>query len=265
MLPLADKSAIMATALHELLVGEGDGEGGVGGGELGALFEALVGEDAQLYEHCALITDNGCPRQTVHADTPYQTHAPLYAAFIALQDVTEEMGPTMYIPRTFDEKSKGRKSFDKGGGGSESREEMLGTTKSLLATLKKGGCVVGLPSTSFDLLRPPSTSFHFLPLPSTSFYVLPRPSTSFHVLRPTPSPSVFRFLHPIKVCLLLSKCTYSPTITPRRRGNLRHEDLACGHGQQVLAAGALQHHVPQPKGDGKDRAQRLDAARVQGA
>ena len=81
-LPLSDKDATVASAMHQLLVGEGYGEDGEGGGygALGALYESLVGADGYLYEHCALITDDGCPRQTVHADTPYQKHAPLVSS-----------------------------------------------------------------------------------------------------------------------------------------------------------------------------------------
>eukprot|EP00438_Fugacium_kawagutii_P005463 Skav215032 [mRNA] locus=scaffold966:631736:635100:- [translate_table: standard] len=57
--------------------------------------EALV-EVASLVELSCLITDPGAPRQNVHVDTGgWKTCcAPLLTTFVALQDVTEDMGPT---------------------------------------------------------------------------------------------------------------------------------------------------------------------------
>ena len=40
----------------------------------------------------ALRTEPGSARQPVHWDTPFQAVAPLYTAFVALQDVTIDMG-----------------------------------------------------------------------------------------------------------------------------------------------------------------------------
>lgn len=73
----------VAPALEELLGANG---------KIGALLEHVCGKDGLLYELCALITEPGSPRQTIHPDTPFQEHCPLYAVFVALQDVTDPMG-----------------------------------------------------------------------------------------------------------------------------------------------------------------------------
>ena len=41
-----------------------------------------------------------CEQQPLHPDTPYSSPPSLYASFVALQDVDEEMGPTVYLPGT---------------------------------------------------------------------------------------------------------------------------------------------------------------------
>jgi hypothetical protein len=64
-------------------------------GRMGAVLEQVCGKDAHLYELCSLITEPGSPRQTIHPDTPFQKHCPLYAVFVALQDVTNAMGYTL--------------------------------------------------------------------------------------------------------------------------------------------------------------------------
>ena len=58
------------------------------------------GEDVTLYELSALISEPGSARQPVHPDNPYQEHPPLLTTFIALQDITAEMGPTTFIPKS---------------------------------------------------------------------------------------------------------------------------------------------------------------------
>ena len=69
-------------------------------GALGPLYRELLGEDAPLYELCSLVTWPGSFRQSVHPDAAYQPNAPLYAAFVACQDITIDMGPTLFLPGT---------------------------------------------------------------------------------------------------------------------------------------------------------------------
>lgn len=53
--------------------------------------------EAPLYEVAAVITSNGSHRQTIHPDLPHKDECPLYVVFVALQDVTPEMGPTTFL------------------------------------------------------------------------------------------------------------------------------------------------------------------------
>jgi len=78
-------------ALHEL-IGEGS--------TLGPLLTEIVSDDGMLQEIACLISEPGSQQQPLHPDTPYSTVPSLYACFIALQDVTLEMGPTVYLPGT---------------------------------------------------------------------------------------------------------------------------------------------------------------------
>jgi ectoine hydroxylase-related dioxygenase (phytanoyl-CoA dioxygenase family) len=47
-----------------------------------------------------LISKIGAESQRVHSDTTYQPTCPLYTVFIAIQDVIEELGPTIFIKGT---------------------------------------------------------------------------------------------------------------------------------------------------------------------
>jgi hypothetical protein len=61
------------------------------GSTLGPLVEELMGEDGVLQEIACLISYPGSQQQPLHPDTPYSSPPSLYATFIALQDVDEEM------------------------------------------------------------------------------------------------------------------------------------------------------------------------------
>jgi len=86
-----DSKHPIADALSEMF---GDG------GSLRALYDVLLGPDSELYDLGCMTTFPGSDRQTVHADFAYQSEPPMFAIFVALQDVTEEMGPTVFLPRT---------------------------------------------------------------------------------------------------------------------------------------------------------------------
>ena len=70
------------------------------GGALGAVFEELVGADGELWELAALVSEPGAPPQAAHADTVWDAAPCLYTAFVALQDVDAELGPTRFFPGT---------------------------------------------------------------------------------------------------------------------------------------------------------------------
>ena len=67
---------------------------------LGPLLTELVGDAGVLQEIACLISEPGSRQQPLHPDTPYTSSPPLYAAFVALQDIDVEMGPTVYLPGT---------------------------------------------------------------------------------------------------------------------------------------------------------------------
>ena len=76
------------------------GPGGVAA-VLSQLLEATA--DAQLVEFSVLSTEPGADRQVLHPDVRADAqHAPLFSLFVALQDVSPEMGPTSFVLRTHD-------------------------------------------------------------------------------------------------------------------------------------------------------------------
>ena len=66
-------------------------------GKLRELYESLVTNEGILYEMASVVTSKGSHRQCFHPDVPYQSIAPLYVVFVALQDVTSAMGPTTFL------------------------------------------------------------------------------------------------------------------------------------------------------------------------
>ena len=60
----------------------------------------MLGEDPELFELSALISDRGAPRQPVHPDTGFTPQTALLTAFVALQEVTPDLGPTFFLAGT---------------------------------------------------------------------------------------------------------------------------------------------------------------------
>ena len=67
-------------------------------GPLADALDALLGPEAELWECAALVSEAGAPAQTVHGDTFWDAEPCLYTAFVALQDVDVELGPTLFFP-----------------------------------------------------------------------------------------------------------------------------------------------------------------------
>mmetsp|Transcript_22426 Transcript_22426/g.29345 ORF Transcript_22426/g.29345 Transcript_22426/m.29345 type:complete len:373 (+) Transcript_22426:33-1151(+) len=134
LLPL-EESREMIQALDELI-----GDGGV----LGSIVDATLGKDAELYELGALISDPGSERQEIHPDIEYQEALiPLLTCFVALQDITESMGPTTFLPQTH----KSLEDHNKLNGGQAIRNKFLNDAPSVLSTLKCGDCSIFNPCT----------------------------------------------------------------------------------------------------------------------
>lgn len=106
------------------------------GGTLRSLYETLVTNEGEFYEFATVITHPGSDRQQVHPDLPHRQEAPLYVIFLALQDVTTEMGPTTFLLGTHT--SEERAKFDDHG----RKDEQLKTANSRLALLNKGDAVL---------------------------------------------------------------------------------------------------------------------------
>jgi ectoine hydroxylase-related dioxygenase (phytanoyl-CoA dioxygenase family) len=61
------------------------------------VLSSALGPNPELFELSALISDRGAPRQPLHPDTGYSNGTAIVTAFVALQDVTVEMGPTFFL------------------------------------------------------------------------------------------------------------------------------------------------------------------------
>lgn len=120
---------VLAEALKELLSSDGT---------LRPIYEALVSQEGEFYELAGIITKPGSYRQMIHPDLPFQDDAPLYVIFLALQDVTEEMGPTSFLL-----KSHGKQAIDIfDGGDMEAKDDQLRMADCRFATLSKGAAVL---------------------------------------------------------------------------------------------------------------------------
>jgi hypothetical protein len=145
------KNEIVTVALLETLIQS----------PVGAIIEALFGNDAILHEFSCLMSDSGSQRQVLHPDTPFVDDgrgAVLYTCFIALQDVTMDMGPTTWLPRTHTKEihdrfkdstavkvgDAGEGDEDGDGGGSfiSSKDHLIKTQPAVLGLLPKGSCVI---------------------------------------------------------------------------------------------------------------------------
>jgi hypothetical protein len=65
---------------------------------LSELLLSLVTANGELFELAAFCTSPGAGRQVVHADTLWSKQPALYTCTVALQNIDEDMGPTLFIP-----------------------------------------------------------------------------------------------------------------------------------------------------------------------
>jgi hypothetical protein len=90
-----------------------------------------------LHELSCLISSPGSQRQVVHPDTPMlpmRDHPSVLTCFIALQDITEDMGPTVFLPMTHTTLSHDQFQNDK--------ETLLRNAPQVVAVLPKGSCAI---------------------------------------------------------------------------------------------------------------------------
>ena len=67
-------------------------------GSVGGVLEAFVGRRGHLVDLSCMISEAGCEGQPLHADSSMERVK--YTVFVALQEVTEGMGPTFLCPET---------------------------------------------------------------------------------------------------------------------------------------------------------------------
>ena len=107
------------------------------GSTLADLFSVLFSDQqAAFHELAALISDPGSTRQPIHPDSKYSPNAVLYTCFIALQDVTDAMGPTWFLPSTHTQEAHERHNSD------DEKAAFLTTCEYRKALLKKGDVVI---------------------------------------------------------------------------------------------------------------------------
>jgi len=104
---------------------------------LRSLYDELTGDKGLLFDLGCMTTIQGSPRQPIHTDFPYSKDPPIYSVYVALQDVTASMGPTVFFPRT--NNVKDHSEWKKGG---VSFDEYLRTKVPKFALLKKGDLIV---------------------------------------------------------------------------------------------------------------------------
>jgi ectoine hydroxylase-related dioxygenase (phytanoyl-CoA dioxygenase family) len=138
LLPLEESTLVMR-GLYETLVRNKI---------LSTIISSRFGNDAELYELGALISDPGSDRQVIHPDIPFQSqqlvrdnnqnhnNMPLLTCFISLQEIDQSMGGTIFLPKTNTEEHH-RLLKDH-----SARDGMLQTSPNKLSTLGVGDCSI---------------------------------------------------------------------------------------------------------------------------
>eukprot|EP00658_Telonema_sp_P-2_P060486 TRINITY_DN49397_c0_g1_i1.p1 TRINITY_DN49397_c0_g1~~TRINITY_DN49397_c0_g1_i1.p1 ORF type:complete len:349 (-),score=88.12 TRINITY_DN49397_c0_g1_i1:341-1387(-) len=101
------------------------------------LFEGKDLSKAVVRELSTLIADPGAPRQPLHPDVHFHPYPQLYSCFVALQDVDESMGPTVFLPGTHNELDHA--TFN---GPELKKAEFLKNQEYRSSLLKKGDCAI---------------------------------------------------------------------------------------------------------------------------
>ncbi len=116
-----------------------------------------VGKDAELWELNCFMSNSGARRQLVHADNvclepilglQNEEEPIVLTCFVALQDIDESMGPTVWMPGTHTVESHNR-FFETGNDPTSTRtdsyspkDDILQSSKSVVGTIPKGACVI---------------------------------------------------------------------------------------------------------------------------
>ena len=112
---------------------------------VGSTYQTLCGKKAILREWSCLMSDPSSNRQVIHPDTPYSKDAFFYTCFIALQDISLDMGPTTWMPKTHDSPEIHAQYLDKKKSANEEfspKDKLIASTPVVLGTLTKGSCAI---------------------------------------------------------------------------------------------------------------------------
>lgn len=92
-----------------------------------------------IAEVFAVRSTDGAPRQPFHTDCNTGCRSPpgMLTAFVALQDITEEMGPTVFLPATYRRLEAHAAMYSKA-----DKEKLLRATSIRLGTMSEGSCTL---------------------------------------------------------------------------------------------------------------------------
>ncbi|GMH49254.1 hypothetical protein TrRE_jg6092 [Triparma retinervis] len=102
---------------------------------VGEIYDTIIGDgEGLVHELAVLVSDPGSKRQVIHPDVAFDSDSKILTCFVALQDITTEMGPTVFLPGTM-----GKDAHDKLNDHSR-RDDFLLATPSRISLLNKGDC-----------------------------------------------------------------------------------------------------------------------------
>lgn len=103
-------------------------------GLLGDVLFELIG-NGEFFELASFVTSNGAGRQIIHSDTLFSQLPHLFTCTIALQDISEDMGPTVFIPNTHTEEVYIQRVY-------EEENYVIKSYPYVLSTLKAGDVAI---------------------------------------------------------------------------------------------------------------------------
>jgi ectoine hydroxylase-related dioxygenase (phytanoyl-CoA dioxygenase family) len=112
---------------------------------VGSTIQTLLGNKATLREWSCLMSDPSSNRQVMHPDTPHKKDPVLYTCFIALQDISLDMGPTTWMPKTHDSAELHAQFQDETKSVDDEyspKDKLLASNPTVLGTLSKGSCAI---------------------------------------------------------------------------------------------------------------------------
>ncbi len=113
------------------------------GSAVGDLLAKVVLGDGKLFELGAFVTINGASRQDVHSDTKWSEDPAIFTSLFALQDISADMGPTIFFPSTQTKEPVYNAPVQHQGEDSQSSLQLEGASNPfVLATLSCGDAAV---------------------------------------------------------------------------------------------------------------------------